>query len=249
MNMQYAIANDRVYVLEANPRASRTVPIVSKVCNVSMARLATRLMLGAKISELGLTRRRIPHVGVKESVFPFNMFPEVDPLLGPEMRSTGEVLGLADSFGMAFFKAQEAAKPPLPTAGTVLISVSHRDRPAILPIALEFARLGMSIRATRGTHDFLQANGVPCELCLKLHEGRPHVADEITNGTIQLVVNTPIGKESQQDDSYLRKAAIRHKIPYVTTLAAAAAAAKGIAASQRDPSGVRSLQEYHAAIQ
>ncbi|MFA6108050.1 MAG: carbamoyl-phosphate synthase large subunit, partial [Candidatus Latescibacterota bacterium] len=249
MNMQYAIANDQVYVLEANPRASRTVPIVSKVCNVSMARLATRLMLGAKIAELGLVRRRIPHVGVKESVFPFNMFPEVDPLLGPEMRSTGEVLGLADSFGLAFFKAQEAAKPPLPTSGTVLISVSHRDRPAILPIAVEFARLGMSIRATRGTFDFLRANDVPCELCLKLHEGRPHVADEITNGTIQLVVNTPIGKESQQDDSYLRKAAIRHKIPYVTTLAAAAAAAKGIAASQRSPSGVRSLQEYHAAIQ
>jgi carbamoyl-phosphate synthase large subunit len=248
MNMQYAIADDQVYVLEANPRASRTVPIVSKVCGISMARLATRLMLGERLADLRLARRAIPHVGVKESVFPFNMFPEVDPVLGPEMRSTGEVLGLADSFGLAFFKAQEAAKPPLPTHGSVLISVSERDRSAALPVAMEFARLGFRLRATRGTHGFLREHGVTCELALKLHEGRPNLVDEITNGVVNLVINTPLGRASQADDAYLRKAAIRHKVPYVTTLAAAAAAAKGIEACQRGAAGVRSLQSYHAAI-
>jgi len=248
MNMQYAIAKEVVYVLEANPRASRTVPLVSKVCNVSMARIATELMMGKRLASLGLEERRIPHFGVKEAVFPFNMFPEVDPLLGPEMRSTGEVLGMADSFGMAFYKAEEAAKQILPKKGAVLITVASKDRSDVLEAARGFSRLGFAIRATGGTRDYLAKNGVKSELISKLHEGRPNIDDAIKNGEIQLVINTPIGKASQYDDSYIRKAAIKYKVPYITTAAAASAAAKGIAAFKKGKSGVKSLQEYHADI-
>ncbi|HUV44624.1 MAG TPA: carbamoyl-phosphate synthase large subunit [Dehalococcoidales bacterium] len=248
MNIQYAIARDVVYVLEANPRASRTVPLVSKVCNVYMARIATQLILGKKLAEMDLKRRRITHFGVKEAVFPFNMFPEVDPVLGPEMRSTGEVLGIADSFGLAFFKAQEAAKQLPPTEGTVLITVSEKERPAVTEVARSFAGLGFKIKATRGTRQFLAGEGIESELILKMHEGRPNIADGIMNGEINLVINTPVGKLSQYDDSYIRKTAIKYKVPYITTLAAAAAAAKGIAAYRQGGSGVRSLQDYHSAM-
>ncbi len=248
MNMQYAIANDVVYVLEANPRASRTVPLVSKVCGISMARAATQLMLGKGLSELGLRERRIPHFGVKEAVFPFSMLPEVDPVLGPEMRSTGEVLGLSDSFGLAFYKAEEGASPRLPCEGTVLITVSERDRAGVLKVAKEFEKLGFRIKATEGTRKFLAENGVESELILKVHEGRPNIVDAIANGEIQLVINTPSGKVSQYDDSYIRKAAVKYKIPYITTLTAALAAAKGIAARRSGNPGVKSLQEYHANI-
>jgi len=248
MNMQYAIANNIVYVLEANPRASRTVPLVSKVCNVSMARIATQLMLGKKISELGIKPRTIPHFGVKEAVFPFNMFPEVDPILGPEMRSTGEVLGIADSFGLAYFKAEVAAQQSLPLDGTVLITVSPKDRPAVYEVALQFARLGYIIRATEGTNHFLNDKGIKSDLILKLHEGRPNIVDAIKNGEIQLVINTPSGKLSQYDDSYIRKAAIQYKVPYITTLAAAIAAAKGIAAYHHGRAKVKALQNYHSDI-
>lgn len=249
MNMQYAIADDKVYVLEANPRASRTVPLVSKVCNIPMARLATQVMLGKKIADLNLNSRKISHFGVKEAVFPFNMFPEVDPLLGPEMRSTGEVLGMADSFGQAFYKAQEATQTPLPTEGTVLISVAEKDRPAVLEVAREFAKLGFKIKATRGTHRFLTEQKIEAELINKLQEGRPNIVDAIMNSEIQLIVNTPIGKNSQQDDSYIRKTAIKYKVPYITTLAAALASAKGIAAHRKSPVGVKSIQEYHSKLQ
>jgi carbamoyl-phosphate synthase large subunit len=248
MNMQYAIAKEIVYVLEANPRASRTVPLVSKVCNVSMARTATELMMSKRLSDLDLKERAIPHFGVKEAVFPFNMFPEVDPLLGPEMRSTGEVLGMADSFGLAFYKAEEAAKQILPKEGAVLITVASKDRSNVLEAAREFYRLGFAIKATSGTFDFLAENGIESEPIQKLHEGRPNIDDAIKNGEIQLVVNTPIGKASQYDDSYIRKAAIKYKVPYITTAAAASAAAKGIAAFKRGKSSVKSLQEYHADI-
>jgi len=237
-----------VYVLEANPRASRTVPLVSKVCNIAMARLATQIMLGKKLRDLDLKHRAIPHFGVKEAVFPFNMFPEVDPLLGPEMRSTGEVLGLADSFGLAFSKAQEAAHQTLPQEGTVLITVSELDRPGVLEVARQFAQLGFKILATQGTHRFLAEQGVPTEQVLKLHEGRPNIGDIIKNREIHLIVNTPSGKLSMYDDSYIRKAAIKYKIPYITTLAGALAAARGMAAARRQTSRVRSLQSYHAAI-
>ncbi len=247
MNIQYAICKDVVYVLEANPRASRTVPLVSKVCAIPMAHLATRLMLGEKLGDLGLKNRAIPHFGVKEAVFPFNMYPEVDPLLGPEMRSTGEVLGIADSFGLAYWKAEEAVTP-LPTGGAVLITVSERDRPAVREVARQFADLGFGIRATAGTHAFLQSQGIRAEPILKEHEGRPNITDAIKNKEIQLVINTPAGKLSKYDDSYIRKTAIKYKVPYITTLPAAMAAARGIAAYRQGKTSVKSLQSYHQNI-
>ena len=248
MNVQYAIANNIVYVLEANPRASRTVPLVSKVCNMSMARIATQLMLGKKVNELGLKPRKVPYFGVKEAVFPFNMFPEVDPILGPEMRSTGEVLGIADSYGLAFFKAEEAAQQLLPVNGTVLITVSEKDRPAVYEVARQFMELGFKIKATQGTHQFLTRKGIKAELILKMHEGRPNIVDTIMNGEIHLVINTPIGKLSQYDDSYIRKMAIKYKVPYITTLAGAVAAATGIAASRKGKKKVKALQSYHSEL-
>ena len=248
MNIQYAIHNDKVYILEANPRGSRTVPLVSKICAIPMARLAVQVILGTKLADLNLERKHIPHFGVKESVFPFNMFPEVDPLLGPEMRSTGEVLGLADSYGLAFHKAQEATQQVLPDEGTVLISVSDREKDAVVPVARKFADLGFTIKATKGTHEVLSKNGIASENVLKIHEGRPHVADAITNKEVQLVINTPSGKQSKHDDSYIRKAAIKIKVPYITTLAAATAAALGIEAYRGGKKVVKSLQDYHADI-
>jgi carbamoyl-phosphate synthase large subunit len=248
LNVQYAIADDKVYILEANPRASRTVPIVSKVCDISMARLATQAMLGKKIADMGLRKGSIPHFGVKEAVFPFYMFPEVDPILGPEMRSTGEVLGMDASFGLAFFKAQEAALSPLPLAGTVLFTIADQDKEGALEAARRFAGLGFTILATEGTQAFLSGNGVAATAVKKMHEGRPNLADGITNGEIHLVINTPAGKKSANDDSYIRKAAIRHRVPYITTIAGAIAAATGIEACRAGRSGVRSLQEYHSAI-
>jgi carbamoyl-phosphate synthase large subunit len=248
MNIQYAVANETVYVLEANPRASRTVPIVSKVCGLSMARAATQTMLGKKITDLGLKHRNIPHFGVKESVFPFNMFPEVDPVLGPEMRSTGEVLGLADSFGLAFYKAEQAAKQYLPAEGTVLITVADWDKKAALDVGKEFKKLGFNIKTTEGTHRFFADCGIGTDHILKMHEGRPHIIDAIKNSEIHLVINTPAGKLSKYDDSYIRKAAIKYHIPYITTTAAAAATAKGIAAIRTGRTSVKSLQSYHAGI-
>ncbi len=248
MNIQYAIANNIVFVLEANPRASRTVPLVSKVCNIPMARIATQLMLGKKLSEIDLKPRKIPHFGVKEAVFPFNMFPEVDPLLGPEMRSTGEVLGIANSFGLAYFQAQVASQQLLPSEGTVLITVSPKDRPAVYEVAEQFTKLGFKIKATNGTHKFLASQGIETDLILKVYEGRPNIVDAIMNGDIQLVINTPTGKISQYDDSYIRKTAIKCKVPYITTLAAAMAVATGIMAHRQAKSGVKSLQSYHTDI-
>ncbi|NLX13780.1 MAG: carbamoyl-phosphate synthase large subunit [Phycisphaerales bacterium] len=248
MNMQYAIAHDQVYVLEANPRASRTVPLVSKVCAIAMARVATELMLGRKLSDAVLKDRTIPHFGVKEAVFPFPMFPEVDPVLGPEMRSTGEVLGMADCFGLAFYKAEDGAKSCLPLEGTVLISVPGIDHTDALKTARRFHELGFKIKGTEGTCAYLTAHDVPAEPIKKLHEGRPNIVDAIMNGEIQLVINTPVGKKSQFDDSYIRKSAIKYRIPYITTLSAAAAAAEGIAACRGGKGVVKSLQEYHADI-
>ncbi len=248
MNMQYAIADDIVYVLEANPRASRTVPLVSKVCAIPMARIATEIMLGKKIADMNLTHKTIPHYGVKEAVFPFSMFPEVDPLLGPEMRSTGEVLGMASDFGTAFFKSQEGASQTLPLKGTVLITIARKDQPAAIETAKKFAELGFEIKATEGTQKFLADNGITTTRINKEHEGRPNITDAITNGEIQLVINTPIGRAGTQDDSYIRKAAIKRSVPYITTLTAALAAAEGIKSCQKALGEVKSLQEYHADI-
>ncbi len=248
MNIQYAIVDNTVYILEANPRASRTVPLMSKVCAIPMARIATQIMLGKKLSEFNLSRKGIHHFGVKEAVFPFNMFPEVDPLLGPEMRSTGEVLGLADSFGLAFFKSQEATQSPLPLEGSVLITVANADKPGVLEPARLFKDLNFKIYATNGTRAFLAEYGIETEPIRKLGYGRPDIVDEIKNGNIQLVINTPSGRESQDDDSYIRKAAINYKVPYMTTIAAALAAARGIQARRHGESRPKSLQEYHADI-
>ncbi len=248
MNIQYAICHDKVYILEANPRASRTVPLVSKVCNIPMAKIATRIMLGKKLSDFNLKPRKFAHFGVKEAVFPFNMFPEVDPVLGPEMRSTGEVLGLADSFGMAYYKSQEATQTGLPTSGTVLITVADRDKEGILEPARHFAEMGFKLLSTGGTHRFLKEHGVETQVIKKIYEGRPNIVDAIKNGEIQLVINTPAGKMSEYDDSYIRKNAIKHKILYITTTSAALAATKGIRDRLNGVYHVKSLQEYHADI-
>ncbi|MFC1544642.1 carbamoyl-phosphate synthase large subunit [Gemmatimonadota bacterium] len=248
MNIQYAIANGKVYVLEANPRASRTVPLVSKVCNIPMAGLATQLMLGRKLRDLKLERRTIRHFGVKEAVFPFNMFPEVDPVLGPEMRSTGEVLGMSDDFGFSFFKAQDAAGQRLPSSGTVLFTVTDSDKSGALEVARELKALGFAIKATGGTQAYFANHGIEAEMIRKIHEGRPNIEDAIKNGEIQLVINTPIGRRGAVDDSYIRKAAIRNRVPYITTTAAAMAAAKGIASSRKGEGILKSLQEFHREI-
>lgn len=255
MNMQYAIADDKVYVLEANPRASRTVPLVSKICNIPMAKIAVELMManftGAESSVKDLKTSEIPHFGVKEAVFPFNMFPEVDPVLGPEMRSTGEVLGMADNFGMAYFKGYEATNLMLPTQGCVLISVNDKDKVDAIEVAKAFIEIGFTVKATSGTKAFLAQHGIESELIYKMSDGRPNIADGIANKEIQIIINTPASKVSQIDDSYVRKSAIKHKVPYVTTLTAGMACAKGIAAFKANGAGgykLKSLQEYHADI-
>ncbi|MBP1753652.1 MAG: carB [Firmicutes bacterium] len=253
MNMQYAIEKGVVYVLEANPRASRTVPLVSKVCNIQMVKLATEIItskLTGKASPVASLREsRFTHYGVKEAVFPFNMFPEVDPLLGPEMRSTGEVLGLAETFGEAFYKAQEATKTQLPQNGTVLISVNDHDKAELVEVARGFAECGFKILATGGTCDMILDHGIEVEKIFKLGQGRPNILDAIANKQIDIIVNTPDDKKGAYDDSYIRKAAIKGKISYVTTMAAAKATIAGIKAVKTKPAGVRSLQDFHKNIQ
>ena len=253
MNMQYAIENDRVYVLEANPRASRTVPLVSKVCNIRMVPLATDIitaeLTGRPSPVPSLKEQIIPNYGVKEAVFPFNMFQEVDPILGPEMRSTGEVLGLSHSYGEAFYKAQEATQNKLPLEGTVLISVNRKDKAEVVDVARSFHEDGFKIVATGNTCELIQAAGIPATRVNKLYEGRPNILDMITNGQIQLIVNSPVGKDSIHDDSYLRKAAIKGKVPYMTTIAAAKATASGIRYVKEHGQGeVHSLQSLHSEI-
>jgi len=253
MNMQYAIENGKVYVLEANPRASRTVPLVSKVCNIRMVPLATDIitseLTGRPSPVPALKEQVIPNYGVKEAVFPFNMFQEVDPVLGPEMRSTGEVLGLSSSYGEAFYKAQEATQSKLPLEGTVLISVNRKDKDGVVEVAKSLYEDGFKIVATNNTHKIITEAGIPAERVKKLYEGRPNVSDMITNGEIQLIVNSPVGKDSMDDDSYLRKAAIKAKVPYMTTIAAAKATADGIHYIKSHEAGeVKSLQELHAEI-
>ncbi|MCR5370077.1 MAG: carbamoyl-phosphate synthase large subunit [Clostridium sp.] len=253
MNMQYAIENGRVFVLEANPRASRTVPLVSKVCGIRMVPLATDIITGeltgrpSPVPTLG--ERDIPYYGVKEAVFPFNMFQEVDPVLGPEMRSTGEVLGIAKTSGEAFFKAQEGAGGKLPLEGTALISVNNKDKPEVPEVAKSLSEDGFKLLATGTTCDLIEKEGIPVERVKKLYEGRPNILDLMSNGKIQMIINSPIGKESVHDDSYLRKNAIKQRIPYITTMAAAKAAAEGIAQMKAHGTGeLHSLQEWHEMI-
>ena len=254
MNMQYAIEDGVVYVLEANPRASRTVPLVSKVCGIRMVPIATDIitgeLTGRKSPVPDMKERKIPYYGVKEAVFPFNMFPEVDPILGPEMRSTGEVLGMSQSSGGAYFKAQEAAKAELPLEGTVLISVNRNERPEAPEVARILYENGFKILATGNTYEMITEAGVPAEKVKKLYEGRPNILDYISNGEIQLIINSPSGKDSVHDDAYIRKAAIKSKIPYITTIAAGRAAAEGIDHMRKRHLGnIHSLQEWHQSIE
>lgn len=253
MNMQYAIEDGVVYVLEANPRASRTVPLVSKVCNIKMVKLATDIMTahltGRKSPVPELKEKIFSHYGVKEAVFPFNMFQEVDPLLGPEMRSTGEVLGIAENVGEAYFKAQEATKTELPLEGTVLLSVSDPEKPEVEEVARGLHECGLHLIATGNTFKLIEKAGIPVAKVQKITEGRPNILDEMTNQKICLVINTPIGKERAVDDSYIRKAAIKYKIPYITTMAAAKVTMEAIKeAKKQGTMQVHSLQEFHAKI-
>ena len=248
LNVQFAVCEDQVWIIEANPRASRTVPVVSKVTGMPLARIATYLMLGHSLSEYKDILKPHPqtYFGVKEAVFPFNMFPEVDPVLGPEMRATGEVMGLAPTFGMAYFKAQQAAGSRLPLKGTVLVSVSERERKYLLPIVRTLHELGFKLVATEGTAKFLAENGIPHSEVKKLNEGRPNVADLIKNREVALIINTPIGRLGKIDDSCIRMLAIQYKIPYMTTIAAAKASAAGIREALHGDSSPKSLQEYQS---
>ena len=252
MNMQYAIEDGKVYVLEANPRASRTVPLVSKVCDIRMVPLATDIITAPLTKRpspiLELKERNINHYGVKEAVFPFNMFQEVDPILGPEMRSTGEVLGMAESFGEAFSKAQEATQTKLPTGGKVLISVNDRDKDELIEVAKGFIDCGFEIIATKGCCEYMKANGVESTQVAKLGEGRPNILDVIMNNEVSIVINTPNDKKGATDDSYIRKAIIKTRMPYMTTMAETKASIAGIRSLQKGIGGVKSLQDFHKEI-
>jgi len=246
MNVQFAVQGDKVYILEANPRASRTVPFVSKTIGLPLARIAARVMAGRTLEELGVTEERIPqHIAVKEVVLPFAKFPGTDMILGPEMRSTGEAMGIDADFGRAFAKAQLAASQDLPLSGTVFVSMSDRDKLAAVPVVKDLVELGFKVVATEGTRKVLQENGLEVELVLKLHEGRPHVLDWIKNHNVQLVLNTPSGEEAQADGRLIRRATLTYKIPIVTTLAGAKATAAAIRALQSQPLDVKAIQDYH----
>ncbi|HIC62931.1 MAG TPA: carbamoyl-phosphate synthase large subunit, partial [Gemmatimonadetes bacterium] len=248
LNVQYAIKDEVVYVLEVNPRASRTVPFVSKATGVPLARLAARIMAGEKLVDLGVQEEPpVPGVAVKEAAFPFNRF-DVDVLLGPEMRSTGEVMGFDDSFGMAFAKAQISAGNPLPEEGTLIVTVNDSDKETVTPILRRFRDLGFEIMATQGTRDYLERLGVPAERVYKVNEGQPNIVDHIITGDIVLLINTPLGKKSQYDDYAMRRAAITHKLPYLTTMSATSAACDAIIALKSRQREVRSVQERIASL-
>jgi carbamoyl-phosphate synthase large subunit len=248
INVQYAIKDGVVYVLEVNPRASRTVPFVSKTTGAPLASLAAAVMVGRTLDELGLREDLVqPYVAVKEAVLPFSKFQGVDIILGPEMRSTGEVMGIAESFGMAYAKAQHAADGALPLEGGVFVTVNDHDKQNVVPIARRLHALGFKVLATDGTARWLRARGVPAERVLKVYEGRPNAVDLILSGRIQLLINTPLGKLTQQDDYTIRRAALQQRIPYTTTLSAAAAAVDAIIALRSREGEVKPLQEWHAA--
>jgi len=250
MNIQYAIRNDVVYVLEVNPRASRTIPFVSKATGVPLAKLAAKVMVGRRLEELGFTREvEVGHVSVKESVFPFNRFPGVDTVLGPEMKSTGEVMGIDHAFGIAFAKAQLAAGQVLPKKGMVFISVKNKDKRAIIFIAKKLSDFGFQIVATRGTAKALSQNGIPVEVVYKVHEGRPNIVDLIKNREINLIINTPTGHRPKRDQVSIRAVAVAHNVPLITTISGAAASVNGIEALLKEEVHVKSLQEYHGAIE
>ena len=246
MNVQYAIHQGTVYVLEVNPRASRTVPFVSKAIGRPLAKIAARVMVGMSLRDQGFTEEIVPvHISVKEAVLPFIKFPGADSLLGPEMKSTGEVMGIGRDFGVAFLKAQMGAGSMLPASGRIFISVNDDDKEEVLPIARRLQKAGFTLVATQGTQSYLQQHGIDAELVRKVHEGRPHVEDSIRSNMVGLVINTPLDESSQYDDFVVRRAAIMNNIPYTTTLAGAQAATAGIEALQRSEITVQALQDYH----
>jgi carbamoyl-phosphate synthase large subunit len=248
MNVQYAIKDDTLYVLEVNPRASRTVPYLSKATGVPLAKVAARVMAGRTLADLGLTQDLgVAGVFVKMPVFPFVRFPGVDTILGPEMKSTGEVMGGADQFGVAFAKAQLAVGQRLPDRGTAFISVNNDDKPTVLPVVRDLVELGFTILATRGTAAYLRAHGLPVDVVYKVNEGRPNVADEVVNGKIDLIVNTPLGRESFFDDRAVRRVAMVQGVPCITTLTGASAAVAAIRAGRTHSPDVRALQDYYAS--
>ena len=249
INVQYAVKDGVVYVLEVNPRGSRTVPFVSKATGVSLAKLAAAVMVGRTLDQLDVADEpRIPYVAVKEAVFPFSKLPNVDTLLGPEMKSTGEVMGIADTMGMAFAKAQISADGALPLQGSVFVTVHDRDKPTVFPIVQRFHQMGFKILATAGTAQYLGARGIPVEKVLKIYEGRPNAADLIVSGAVQLLINTPLGKLTARDDYLIRRTALQHRVPYTTTMSAAAAACEAIAALRGSERTVRCLQEWYKQV-
>jgi carbamoyl-phosphate synthase large subunit len=249
INVQYAVKDGQVYVIEVNPRASRTVPLVSKTIGKPLASLAARVMLGERLTDLGYTEEIIaPYTSVKEAVFPFAKFREFDPILGPEMRSTGEVMGIATDFGTAFGKSQLAAGNGLPTAGKVMITVNQRDKAGVVAIARRFQVMGFGLVATEGTAAHLAAAGIPAQVVHKVSEGRPHAIDLMVNGEIQLLINTPLGKSAQRDDYSMRQAAVANRVPYTTTLTGASAACAAIEAAREQPITVKSLQAWQAEL-
>jgi len=246
INVQYAVKDGTVYVLEVNPRGSRTIPFVSKAIGVPLASVATRCMVGDTLADIGFTEEIVPpYVSVKEAVFPFTKFPGFDPLLGPEMRSTGEVMGISDSFGAAFAKAQLAADNELPLEGAIFVTVNDSDKPTVVPIARRFQEMGFVLYSTEGTARYLRARGIPTRGVNKLHEGRPHGVDLMVNGEVRLLINTPLGKHAQYDDYRLRQTAIAHRVSYTTTMSAAAAASDAILSLRSRKPSVRALQEWH----
>jgi len=246
MNVQFAVKDEHVYILEVNPRASRTIPFVSKAIGVPLAKLAARVMVGQSLADLGFTEEVVPtHISVKEAVFPFNKFPGVDTLLGPEMKSTGEVMGIGASFGAAFAKAQIAAGTVLPTSGAVFISVREEDKAAVLPTAKRFVEAGFALVATQGTAAYLGRHGLPVETINKVADGSPHCVDAIQSGRIAMVINTPKGFGPNVDSLSIRRSALECRVPYFTTVAGAEAAAEGVELLQREALTVRALQDYH----
>jgi carbamoyl-phosphate synthase large subunit len=246
MNIQFAVQGEQVYIIEANPRASRTVPFVAKATGIPLAGYAARLMSGETLADLNYTTEVIPtHMAVKEAVLPFEKFAGTDTILGPEMRSTGEVMGIDVDFGRAYAKAELGASQQLPAVGKVFISTNDRDKQSVVPIARSFMELGFTIVATAGTRQVLQSHGLEIELVLKLHEGRPNVVDVIKNKQIQLIINTPSGEEAQADGRLIRRTALTYKVPIVTTIAGAKATAAAIGSLQREPLTVKALQDYN----
>ena len=247
MNVQFAVKDEKVYVLEVNPRASRTVPFVSKTIGVPLAKYAAKIMAGQTLAELGFTEEIVPkHFAVKEAVFPFIKFPGVDIALGPEMKSTGEVMGIDADLGIAYAKAQMAAQPPLPLSGNIFISVKDSQKPDVALLAKDFAAMGFKIYATAGTAAAIKKNGTPVKKLFKLAEGRPNVLDMIKNGEIDFIINTPAGKTPREDEVKIRSAAVAQRMPIMTTMRAAKASLQGIRSMQQHGFGVKSLQEFHA---